>query len=57
MAKNSDTSLEEAKLLISGVNKALASGTKHYNRTGKLLTSTEEVLKTLIEEGSVEMSG
>ena len=45
--------MQRALLLISEINKALKSGTKHYNNAGKELTTIEEILVTLTKEGSV----
>lgn len=44
---------ELAVLLIMETEAALASGTKHYNRAGKLLTEPEEIIRTLRDEGEV----
>lgn len=49
---NVDT-VEKALALITAVRDALAKGTKHYNRAGKLLLTEREILETLRTEGAV----
>jgi hypothetical protein len=45
--------LDEAVLMIKEVRDALARGTKHYDRDGKLLETPFEILACLQREGSV----
>jgi hypothetical protein len=52
MTPNPDV-MEKAKALISAVKNALAAGTQHYDRSGQLLETPEQVLRCLQEEGSV----
>jgi len=44
---------DKARLLIQETKNALARGTKHYNREGKLLTTVKEILECLVKEGEV----
>lgn len=43
----------KALALISTVERALANGTKHFNREGKLLETSLEILKCLHDEQAV----
>lgn len=47
------TPTEKAQLLVAEVVAALAKGTKHYNKAGKLLETPQEVLETLVIEGRI----
>lgn len=47
------TAEENALILIAEVRAALARGTKHYNRAGKLMTTDKEILECLLDEGSI----
>lgn len=51
--------METAILIIAEVKRALAAGTKHYSKDGKLLETELEILTCLLEEGGVtyEMKG
>ena len=44
---------EEAQILIKATQEELRLGTLHYNRAGRLLTTVEEVLRCLVDEGGV----
>jgi hypothetical protein len=44
---------EKALVLLRGIRTALASGTEHFNRSGKKLETVEEVLQCLLDEGGV----
>jgi len=46
--------LEKAKILIKAISDALMVGTLHYRKSdGKQLDTLEEILQTLLDEGSV----
>lgn len=48
------TALEQARLMIQEMRKALAQGTKHYDpETGELLPDEASILNCLKEKGSV----
>jgi hypothetical protein len=44
-----------AMLMIDEIEKSLARGTKHYNKSGKLLKTPKAVLECLLKDGSVEL--
>ena len=46
--------LAMAKALINAVEKALACGLEHYDRNGKRLVTTEEVLRAM-KEGPITL--
>ena len=51
-----DSTYDKAKLLIQEVDKALADGIRYYNKNGELLTSTKQIVETLVTEGSVTLN-
>jgi len=44
---------ESARLLIAEATRALASGTKHYNKAGEELTTVVAILRCLQVEGAI----
>jgi hypothetical protein len=52
-AMSTDITIARALLLVAGIEDALASGVRHYNRAGKRLRSASAVLEALNEEGEV----
>jgi hypothetical protein len=50
---SNEFTIARALLLVAGIEDALASGVRHYNRAGKRLRSVSAVLETLNEEGEV----
>ena len=45
---------DNARLLISEVRRALASGSKHYRKSdNRLLTTDLEIIEAMVEEGGV----
>ena len=46
---------DNAILLIATFTDALRNGFRHYDKTGRELTTTKKILETLRNEGSVEI--
>jgi hypothetical protein len=44
---------ENARILLREITEALARGTKHYDASGKLLTTVKEIIECLLREGGV----
>ena len=47
------TARQKALILITEIDRALARGTKHFNKAGELLETRLEVLTCMIDEGGV----
>lgn len=45
--------VDNAVLLITEVREALAAGTKHFNKAGKLLETEIDIITCMKEEGGV----
>jgi hypothetical protein len=43
-----------AQLILSEINDALARGTRHYDKSGRLLETTKEILDALLRDGHIE---
>jgi hypothetical protein len=47
---------EKARILLAEINKALEQGTQHFRVSdNKLLRTPKEIVKTLLNEGMVEI--
>lgn len=44
---------EKAKLLIRAIQNELNMGTRHFNDAGQELTSLQDIIQTLIDEGHI----
>lgn len=44
---------ENARILVKEVRDALARGTKHYSKAGKLLKTDREIIEALIRDGAI----
>ena len=48
-----DSTMDKARALIQATENALADGVKHFNKEGKLLATSKEILECLVREGEV----
>lgn len=49
--------IEKTAALIDAIRSALRSGVKHYDKSGRLLETEEEILTCLTREGAVRAEG
>lgn len=47
------TTMELALELLIEIRSALARGTKHYNKSGSLLTTEKEIIDALLTDGEI----
>lgn len=55
LSKQEQELLENAAILVISVQNSLEKGIKHYNKVGELLSTPEDVLRTLLDEGVVTL--
>jgi hypothetical protein len=49
------TTREMAMVMIREAREAIANGTRHYDREGRLLQTPEQIIRTLLDEGQVRL--
>ena len=55
MADLAMAGVEKAEILIESVQAALDGGVRHFDKSGRELTSAKEVLQCLKDEGEVQL--
>lgn len=54
MTKRFSDNLSNAMLMIHEIKSALARGTKHYSKDGKLLETPDEIIAALVKDGEID---